>query len=129
MTKRKLSVNNLYKLIKIIVLVISIPSFLLVSASYLMGDVFGLDSESFVRQTQYCEDSFKEDSISLKEIYGKDSGTKALEGYQICRELIWEGQAKRDKERQTGMILGLGLPAIFFGGTLLIKHLFPREKK
>ena len=103
--KRRFDRLRLYKLIKIIVIVITIPS--LIVGSYLFWDIVfeGARQRIYGSCDQYINDPL---------------------WFTSCRELVSKEYFEEIGLMKKSIVIGVTLPTIFFGGSFLYKHLFPK---
>lgn len=99
MLKRKLNTKRLYKLSKILVILLTVI-FLLTSLSY--------------TQKQYKELEF--------------DCTEASDE-QRCNDIKWDFYVKYATKSETYLIVGLTIPVFFFSDTWLFNYLSPRRQK
>ena len=107
--KRKFSSKRLYKLLKTIIIIVSVLS--LIIGTFNLW-TFGKNGPGYLeRGLAQCQESFNTDS------------------HLSCSVYVWEfyNNWKRKGNIFTG--LGIILPIVFYGGTRLFKYLFPEEPK
>lgn len=108
MGKRKLSHLRLYKILKIIVLVYSVPVSL-----YGIYGIFNYSnfSEKMLNGFHQCSESL---------LGGQNS-------MDICGSFI-DGISQYENAIKFSLITGFGLLVVFFGGIKLYKYLFPKSE-
>ncbi len=114
MVKRRFSGKRLYKLLKVIVIAIT----LLITIVLALSAKNVLEGKIFEHWNDTCE-----------ELYLVESGKYSREGYGDCLSLAVEGQTKSETLFFRLVGVAIGLPTIFFGGTWLYKYLVPLKKE
>lgn len=115
---RKFSPKKLYKLIKILVILITVVSLYL---AYDYPKLANQASKESTKAYKICLDQYQSD---LKNIPNLAQGFE-----DNCIKLAsdsWTQISKDDsKNGVTALFIGILLPILFFGGTWLYKYLFP----
>jgi hypothetical protein len=105
---RKFDSGRLYKLIKGLVIVISVISLLLAINSY--------------RQIGYVQKTYVKELDNCNKIYGNQDAIMCLSSWNDYLRTF-------NNWMSTFFLVGIGLPIVFFGGCLVYKYVFPVKEK
>lgn len=114
MTKRKFSSKRLYRLIEIIVRVLSV--ILVAAGLLLLISFYTRGEEGTLSRLKFCDEAFnKEDKTSLMLNIN-------------CHNSAWDYHAKWERYGWLFTGGGVALMVLFYGGTRLFEYLFPKVK-